>query len=369
MAVISGNVLIVANSARFLVEAARNSGCTPIAIDLYGDCDTEACAESIQVISSLTPSDLSLALEKLPRYSIMGAVVGSGLESHPGSLELLAAKFDLLGNLPPVCERVGNKRIFFDALDRLKIAHPEVSFAKPSKAGNWLIKPMRGFGGIGIRRFQDTGADWATSHYWQKYQAGEPHSVLFLADGDDARIVGFNKQWTTAQLDEEFIFSGLVNATDLDRDQQAEIAAWVGSLTREFSLRGLNSLDLMVYGERAYVLEINPRPPASMQLYEDDLFERHIQACRGRLLEYATKRHAVTGLRIVYARRSVTVPDDFHWPQGCRDLPKSGATITAGQPICSIIMRAQDALEVARLLQERQEFIINALERFQSHGI
>jgi uncharacterized protein len=364
------NVLVVANSARMLAQAANLAGLKPLAIDLYADLDTIQYAEMVEQIQSLTPNDLNRALDKIfHRYSVDYTVFGSGFENCPDSLEILANRLKLFGNLPEVFERLHDKAAFFALLDRLGIPYPEVSFIAPESGGDWLVKPMRGQGGNGIRKYC-YGEEIDAKDYWQKFQGGEPHSVLFLADGERSQIVGFNKQWTTTLNEkDEFIFSGIVSATGLTGEQKAKIAGWLDNLVAAFSLKGLNSLDFIQSGSASYVLEINPRPAASMQLYDADLFIRHIKACEGDLYDIKQKTNVISAYQIVYAKQNLTIPFNFAWPEGTQDLPRVNTRINAGQPICSMIMHAQDPERVIKLLQNQQEFIINALDRFQTHGI
>lgn len=364
------NMLVVANSARMLAHAARLAGFNPIVIDMFGDRDTLLYAEAFQKISSLATLDLDKAIVKLTRrYPVECVVYGSGFERFPESLVLLGNRFTLLGNQPEVFRRLHEKPVFFALLDALGISYPQVSFQPPDSKEAWLVKPMQGQGGIGIRNYQGL-EESGTDVYWQRFQEGEPHSVLFLADGKQSQIIGFNKQWT-AKFDgkEGFVFSGIINYTGLAEGQKAKVANWLDSLVASFSLKGLNSLDFIQCGEDAYVLEINPRPPASMQLYGEDLFIRHLKACRGWLDEYELGQPAATGYQVVYAMHDMVIPADFQWPSGTHDLPHTNTRISAGQPICSMIMRDQDPNKVLELLQEQQEFIINALDRFQTHGI
>lgn len=366
----SDYMLIVANSARMLAQAARLAGFKPLVIDLYGDQDTVRYAEAFQKVGSLAATDLNEALDRIvDRYSVAYVVYGCGFECYPDSLRMLADRFTLLGNLPTVFALQQDKKAFFSTLGLLGILHPDVLFFPPVSENGWLIKAMQGFGGSGIRQYQ--GADAINAPvYWQRFQNGEPHSVLFLANGKQSQIVGFNRQWTI-RLNEQsaFIFSGVINHTRLTSEQKAKLASWLEKLVSAFSLRGLNSLDFIQDGEESYVLEINPRPPASMQLYATDLFIRHINACSGELTDHTPNRSGISGYQIVYARHNLLIPDDFLWPQGAQDLPQANTRIGVGQPICSMITHAYDPDTVMQQLQNQQVSIINALDRFQTHGI
>lgn len=363
-------MLVIANSARMLAQAARLAGFKPLVIDLYGDQDTVRYAEAFQKAGSLAAIDLNEALDTIiDRYPVACAVYGCGFECYPDSLRMLADRLALLGNSPEVFALQHDKRALFSSLDMLGIPHPDVQFFPPDCDNGWLVKSMQGFGGTGIRKYlgnDDTGTDT----YWQRFQKGVAHSVLFLANGKQSQIVGFNRQWTT-RLDGQsaFVFAGVINHTWLTDGQKAKLVAWLEKLVPAFSLKGLNSLDFIQDGEDSYVLEINPRPPASMQLYVADLFIRHINACNGELADLKLKQSEISGYQIVYAQQNLLIPEGFQWPQGIHDIPQVNTRIGIGQPICSMITRTHDPDTVMQQLHNQQISIINALDRFQTHGI
>ena len=353
-----------------LAQAACKVGIKPLVIDLWGDQDTRKYAEDMQKIPTLAAGHLLPAIDYfLGRYPVVCAVYGSGFEMYPECLKLMGDRLILLGNSPEVFARLHDKPAFFPLLTALQIPYPEVSFYTPDQEENWLIKPMQGQGGVGIKRYR-MGEIVDLLSYWQKYQEGEPHSVLFLADGKNSQLIGFNKQWTIAlNARDEFIFSGIINSADLSIGQKKQLSAWVAKLVAALSLKGLCSLDFIQSGNNCYVLEINPRPPASMQLYDADLLTRHIKACQGELLDYQLDQLGFTGYQIVYAQQDMQIPDDFEWPEGIVDIPNVGSIISIGQPICSIIDHSKEPDKVLEQLRIRQELIINQLNRFQTHGI
>jgi methenyltetrahydromethanopterin cyclohydrolase len=228
---------------------------------------------------------------------------------------------------------------------------------------------MRGQGGLGIKHYRRNDADHS-SVYWQKYRQGSSHSALFLANGHDLQVIGFNTQWAV-RVDEveTFAFSGVMNSTELSNKQKNQISEWLKKLVPFFKLKGLNSLDFIQAGETSYVLEINPRPSASMALYDGDLLIAHIKASQGVLGDDVPDQTGCTGYQIVYARQDLLIPECFEWPDGCMDLPIPGAIIGAGQPICSMIAHQKQAPAVLKQLSNTQHIITNKLERFQTHAI
>ncbi|MFZ2312790.1 MAG: ATP-grasp domain-containing protein [Methylobacter sp.] len=381
-------ILIVASSGRMLAQAAKNTGLKPLVIDLFADLDTQSYAKDFRRIKSLAEQDLAPAVDEfVERYAVAHVIYGSGFEYFPESLGYLCSRLMLIGNHPDVFARLQNKQAFFSTLDDLNIPHPEVAFSAPDSADGWLMKPMQGQGGVGIQRYHDDDVAAAPSVYWQKFQTGTPHSALFLADGQQVQVVGFNTQWSASLSEtQEFVFSGVINSTDLPDAHKAVITGWIKQMAPVFELRGLNSLDFIHADDCSYVLEINPRPSASMQLYEGNLLIRHIQACEaGTLLAQRGKAQSVgnnseaycaawqdphcTGYQIVYAGQDLTIPDQFEWPEWCMDLPRSGDMCRAGQPICSIIAHQKESRSVLEQLQTKQQLIINKLEGFHRHGI
>jgi len=365
-------VLIVAGSGRMLAQAAKNAGLKPLVIDLFADLDTQNYAEDFHRISSLAEQDLAPAVDDfVKRYAVSHVIYGSGFECHPESLRYLNSRLIMLGNDPDVFTRQLDKPAFFSTLDQLNIPHPEVVFSAPDCASGWLVKPMQGQGGFGIKHYH-ADDDAAASVYWQKFQAGTSCSVLFLADGRQVQVVGFNTQWPVRLSETQaFAFSGVINSADLPNAHKAAITDWLKRMVPVFGLKGLNSLDFIHADDCSYVLEINPRPSASMQLYDRDLLIRHIQACVGTasVAQSAKTELPRIGYQIVYAGHDLIIPDYFEWPPWCMDLPNPGDMCRAGQPICSIIARQKNLQSVVEQLLTKQQLIINKLEGFDRHGI
>lgn len=363
-------IVVVAKSARMLAQAAHKAGLKPLVIDLWGDQDTRCYAEELVQIPTLASEDLSSAVNYfLDRYPLSCGIYGGGFERHPDSLQYLANHLTLLGNTPETFARLNSKPEFFSTLKTLGIPYPEVSFTPPDQETGWLIKPMQSQGGVGIRRYR-AGENTQALTYWQKFQEGEPHSVLFLADGKGCQIVGFNRQWMVAlnELD-EFIFSGVINNAALSDTQKNQLGAWVAKLVAEYSLKGLNSLDFIQDGDSTYVLEINARPPASIELYGDGLLIHHIKTCQGELADYKQSQQPYIAYQILYAQQDLRIPDGFGWPTGAADLPHAGSIIRKGQPICSMITQSQEPGKAQEQLQTSQALIINKIHRLQTHGI
>jgi predicted ATP-grasp superfamily ATP-dependent carboligase len=151
-------------------------------------------------------------------------------------------------------------------------------------------------------------------HYFQRELPGTPCSATFVANGTDAAVIGFNQMIVRRFGAWPFVFCGALGPVRLDPQVTAEVTAVVRALASEFSLRGLGSLDFMLDGESFGVLELNPRPPASIALYGREHFPAaprgvlaaHVRACiEGELPCWPAHagNHLVRGIEIVYAAR------------------------------------------------------------------
>jgi uncharacterized protein len=253
---------------------------------------------------------------------------------------------------------------FFGLLDRLGLPHPETRLDAPRDPAGWLAKRRGGAGGnhvcpaAGARRHGDT--------YFQREHTGRSLSVLFLADGRRAFIVGYNEQWADDRP-RSFLYTGGMNGVRLEPARAAPIADALDRITEAAGLRGLNGLDFIA-GESGWsVIELNPRPTASMEYYDEDwpegLFAAHLAACDGRLPAARPASTAVRGHAVIFAARRVNIGNDFRFPAWCRDIPNAGTAIPAGDPVCTVHATAASGRELARLIRQRRAEIESALRK------
>lgn len=347
-----------------LSQLARQAGFIVLAIDCFADVDTRDSALEYCQVPSLALTDIKTAIDYLvEKYSVSYAVNGSGFERFVESLDYLHHRLTLFGNRRSTYQALQNKSDFFQRLDDLKIKYPEVSFSVPVQADNWLYKPFFHEGGQGIG-FVRSGFENLPHHYYQRYLNGQAGSILFLADGERSEIIGFNRQWTERQSDTEcFLFAGVLNHFELSPGHHRLIQSWLKKLVPVYTLTGINCLDFIVYQDQYYVLEINPRPSASMQLYDMDMITAHIKACQGQLTKIRSVSTIYSAYQIIYAKSAIKIPYNMRWPKWCADIPNSNVLIGAGQPVCSIIAHDKNPQQVFKLLINRQHFIINQLKQ------
>ena len=349
------NILLIANSARMLAQFATVSGYKPLVIDCYSDVDTQELALDCIKVRSLALEQVKNAFSILiGRYKITHCIYGSGLERHLNTLEFLQQNLIVLGNTLNVFSAVQDKSNFFSRLSFLQIPHPESTFHTPEIQNDWLIKPLQGEGGIGIKRGKDSVV-MSQRCYWQKYLKGKPSSVLFVANGTDYRIIGFHRQTVIGSGEHEFVFSGVSTYLKICDEVRDSVNIWLSLLVSEFSLKGINSLDFIENDSQCQLLEINARPSASMQLYRRDLLSLHINSFLLGTIEPMSFGKAIQAFKVVYAETDFSIRTDIKWPKWVVDRPQAGSLIHTATPICSIIAGGKKEQKVKDLLLLRQE--------------
>ena len=351
-------MLIAAQSGRILAGAAQRAGYMPLVADLYGDDDTRAfAARTMRLPGSLrrAPGRAAL-LRTLDRLSEgaqpIGLTYGSGFESRPALLDAAAERFHLLGNRGATVRRLKEPRAFAALCRDCAVPHPDIATHLPEGEDGWLEKRAGGTGGGHVRPARPGRVH--PPRYVQRRIAGEPVSALFLADGRGRTLVlGFSEQWTTAAPGHPFCWGGAARPARLHPTLAAAMEAAVGRLAAATGLAGLNTADFLVRPDGYDLLEINPRPGASLDVFADRegrLFQWHVEACRdGRLPRTPPLFRGAAASAVAYARRAITLRDGFPWPDWAAERQRAGNPVTEGGPLCIVLAEAEGA-EAARAL-------------------
>lgn len=356
------NLLIVATSGRMLAQSCKAVSCSCLVIDCFSDLDTEFFSLDHIKVESLAISHVEAAVGLLQKqYQISHVIYGSGLECHVVTLAFLQQHFIVWGNTMETFLAVQDKQQFFSSLDRLKISYPLTVFKQPDTNQGWLVKPMQGEGGEGIFQHQ-YHIDYIDTSYWQKYCPGVAMSVLFMANNNAYKIVGFNKQLNVSLGNKEFIFSGVISQPEIEFDIVKKVSHWLDNLVPEFYLKGLNSLDFIVQENECYLLEINPRPSASMQLYTEQCLLAYLNGGWPETMGRCDLENNYHGYKIVFAETDYVISKQITWPSWVADIPRVGTFIQTNIPICSIIANGKTEQQVERLLLLREQEIKRLLK-------
>jgi uncharacterized protein len=353
-----GKLLIVGVTTRALAVSAARSGYEVTAIDGFGDLDLRAAA---QVIPARSPQgsrfDPAAAVRSGAAVPAGLVAYTSNLENHPAEVERLASGRRLLGNRSDVLMRVRNPIELMRVLRSHGVSVPRArATATLDTSCDWLVKPRRSGGGHGVSVWK-FGDPVPRSSYLQERIDGIPGSVLFVADGRDAVVLGLSRQLVGdlrfGAHGFRYCGSFLAGRVASLFPEQSRLAATATAMARfitmEFGLVGLNGIDFMARQGVPYPVEVNPRYSASMELIEracgTSIFELHVRACHGELPADLPPADGIEGKAVVFARRELVMRETDSWlgDESFADVPHPGDHIEAGRPICTVLARARSA--------------------------
>ncbi|MGH8549623.1 MAG: ATP-grasp domain-containing protein [Methylococcales bacterium] len=354
-------LVVIGLSARMLAVSAARAGLCPVAIDLFADRDTRAVARCI-ALPSLEQEPVLAVLKKIvAERGRPWLVYGSGIDTRPDLVERISEIADLVGNAPPALRLLHHPGTFFELLDALAIPYPETCFTRPENPYAWVFKIPFTEGGRGVLPGAAHPDD--VSGYYQKELEGPAMSVLFLANRREALILGFNTQWTAGpDAPSPYLFSGIMDIAELRPRQKTQLGGYATKLVKSASLVGLNSLDFLIEHGECQVLELNPRPGASLILYDKrftyGLLNEHIRAVKGLAVNRPSpEQPGCCGLEIVYAEQPCEVGPEMRWPDWTHDRPMPGIKIAAGEALCTVTANALTGKRLRMLLSQRKRQI------------
>lgn len=362
------DVVLVGIAARGLAASARRAGLRALVLDLFADEDTRALASQVVQLRrrdgfALDPDGL---LEQLDRHAgpAVPLVLGTGFEDAPELVAQLAERFRLVGNGADTLARLKNPFLFARHMAALGVPHPRLFAGESPEGVRALEKRVGGAGGGHIRpALRARGAGW----YLQEFVEGRTVSALFLADGRRARLLAFSEQWCDPSDTAPFRYGGCAGPIQLEDTLVHPLADALSQLASAVGLKGLTSADLILHEEGWHLIEVNPRPGATLDIFDapplPSLLRLHLDACAGDLPDLpllvpgAGVEARAAGL--FYAPAATVLRDAL--PDWAADRPAPGTRIAAGEPVCTVRAAGPDIAEARAVLARRMDHLSRAL--------
>lgn len=357
-------VLIAGFSGRALAASARRAGYQPLVVDAFGDADTRELAAVCEVLAGALHhgfryDTLSAALDGLIEGASakpVGLILAAGFEDDPKLIARLEERYPLLGCSAATVRAAKDPTHLFSLLTNLGIAHPTTQRTPPVDGRGWLTKRIGGSGGTHIARCKRT-VRAHDDRYFQLEIAGEPISMTGLV-GKGAAFA-FSRPWVAPMPRRPFRHGGVAGNIDLDADLEARLIEIGVDVARNLGLKGLVSFDLILVDGVPNLIEVNPRPGAALDIFDDEkgtLFKAHILAANGEdptpLLtqDWSPQPRASACL---YASNDALEIDHVTWPEWVSDRPVSGTVVAAHDPIATVHAVAQSAEVAATIAIDR----------------
>jgi predicted ATP-grasp superfamily ATP-dependent carboligase len=371
------NIVILGASVRGAAQSAIRAGMSPYGIDLFADEDLRAVCPANRI--DRYPSEFLRALAAAPQVPW---IYTGGLENYPRLLTRLAAVRPLWGNGPEVCRRVRDPLALHDVLKHADFLTPPLivpSASSPPAAGasdshRFVVKPLRGSGGLGVRFAKDADlAQPPPRTVLQRFVAGEAASAVYVAANGRAELLGATRQLLGRDvgLPTEFAYAGTIAPLMVSPEEMQALHRLGGVLAREFGLVGLVGLDFVRSQGDLWVIEVNPRYTASVEVLERvhgwPFLAAHVAACTRGTLPADLPPHenpaneTCAGKLIVYARRKVVIPQGSLGAD-LADIPAAGQAIEPGHPIATVFAAGYSHDEVFERLRARADTLHARLE-------
>ena len=182
----------------------------------------------------------------------------------------------------------------------------------------------------------------------QEHVPGPAMSAIYVSNDTDCELVGVTEQlvgepWLHAK---PFAYAGNIGPLDGNEALQQKLTTLGTRLAQRTGLIGVWGIDFILNNDTPFVIEVNPRYTASVEVFELASSFRAFDWLRWIFAnEPKPTQHTVptqcVGKAIYYAPRRFTVPTPF--AQSCfADVPPPGSIIEAGQPVVTLFTTADD---------------------------
>jgi uncharacterized protein len=356
-------LLIFGASTRAAAFSALRAGLRPWCADLFADRDLRERCPVIQLPRVAYPRGF---LRLARRVEPGPWMYTGGLENRPALVRQIAGLRPLWGNDAEALRRSRSPLFVTALLDAAGLACPRSSIlASPDR--RWLVKPLAGSGGAGIRfTTGDQQPEQGKSVYYQEYIEGEPVAAVYAADEQAVTLLGVSQQlvgeeWLHAA---RFRYCGSVGPVEIPAATRQTLQQVGRVLARECFLRGLFGVDSILRDGVPWLVEVNPRYTASVEVLEYATgasllpWHRHAfetTAVRPALVPGPSKD--ILGKAVYFAPGDLSFPHEGPWMAAVSrdrnpnlqeltglpafaDIPDPGQRIAAGRPVLTFFARA-----------------------------
>ncbi|MDA1166088.1 MAG: ATP-grasp domain-containing protein [Planctomycetota bacterium] len=379
-------LIIVGSSVRAVAQSAAHAGFSPWCIDQFGDRDLIEIATDVRTVAEW-PAGIESAFMDAPNANWLYT---GALENEPALVARLLQSRQLLGCGPDVLRCIRDPRWLAGTLVKASLPSLpvvvsttdfETTFSgdpvNPTahSAEQWILKPQASAAGIRICDFEPDGAapPDLDRYFLQKRATGRSLSGLYLGSEGAVQLVGMCEQLCRGPAARAscFVYAGSLGPLSSDDIPQrafhqaqqigSAISNWLGAEGTHF--KGLFGIDFILDENCGdlWTLEVNPRYPASAELYERafgwPMIRWHVDLCRRSTLPSATYLKQVGageysrkhGKLIVYAERDFVTPEivplverlSQNGPAETNveisDIPQLETRIRKDEPICTLV--------------------------------
>lgn len=355
------NILVVGANTRPIACSLNKLGYNIYSADYFGCCDLKPYVKDYKSFLSQKPyescgyfsqrfdGDVIYEMAKDFLGTVDSVICCSGADPHDYPKHKLIGNSDVdaVENKYKLYKKLKNK---FD--DILKL--PETflvhdifdahDIADSSDSEKFLLKPVKGSGGIGIMNLDEIGSDIQIHEaILQEIIEGRDVSTSVLSSGDEARTILTSHQLigdkSLGQL-ESYGYCGNIAPYTQETvyPHQNHIKDISEEIIKELKLIGSNGVDMVINEDGIHLIEVNPRLQGTFEVAESSLginmAEAHVKACRGELMETPAPQNFAVKLTVFAMKRSQVGELKL---DGVHDKPYPNVIVERGEPISTVV--------------------------------
>jgi predicted ATP-grasp superfamily ATP-dependent carboligase len=229
--------------------------------------------------------------------------------------------------------------------------------------GEWLHKTGQGGNGSGVSRLP---SEPPTVGYFQHFVPGESGSAIYV----DGELRGITRQL----IKDPFQYSGTLAPWKLSSDINEDFQT-LGRMLSTMGLRGLFGVDFVFDGNQPWIIEVNPRVTAAVEIVEQvtggNLLAEHLGSYGVRVEALPRQSAPAAGKVILYAKQALVIsPATSEQLLGrtgsleaplLADIPHAGTEISVGEPILTVFARGATLENVEQDLRRQVLALENEL--------
>ncbi|MCE5214973.1 MAG: ATP-grasp domain-containing protein [Methanobacterium sp.] len=354
------NILVVGVNARAVACSLKKLEYNVYSADYFGDLDLQKCTDQYRSVLSQQPYiSCGHFIEKFNPYDIKDLAKDfisecEGIICLTGVSPEIFPKNKIIGNKS--VENVDDKYYLYKKLKN-QFNFPltfqvsdideagEISRNYPGK--NFIVKPIMGAGGYGIRDLSLTEdhIDFSNLILQEKLN-GKNISASVLSTKKESKTILKSQQIigdTMLGQKEPFGYCG--NITPLDEDNlevdktgYGVISEIAEDIITSSSLIGSNGVDFVINNNELYVVEVNPRIQGTLECAElvlnINMVEAHMEASQGNLMDVPSPDGYAVKMIIHARNRSRVGQLNF---EDVFDLPAFNVIIEEAEPVVTVI--------------------------------
>jgi uncharacterized protein len=358
------NILVVGANTRPIARSLKNIGYNVYSADYFGCIDLKKCVTNFKSFLSQKPysscgnfskkfdSELIINMASEMVDDVDHIIYNSGIYPSKFPKKKLIGNWDIT-NVENKYKLYKNMKKSFDDVFKLPETYlvndleDAIEIVDASDAEKFLLKPVEGSGGVGIRNIEDIDPDTHIHEaILQEIVEGQDISASVLSSGDEATTILTSEQLIGNKLlgqKENYGYCGNIVPyikqnilkKQFNNEQIEEIAS---DVVTNLKLIGSNGVDMIIKNGDIYVIEVNPRLQGTYEVAEAalgiNIGRAHIMACQGELIEKQSPKNFAVKMIIFAKKRSIVGNLNM---KNVNDIPGQNVIIEEGEPVATVL--------------------------------